>query len=96
MERTDYYSFTFDNFGETADISANGKSPLDMAKELNRYFKNSNEMMFRNGVDGRYFTEIMCRTDQERQSLLQQLRARGIMDINGIDVDKFITVGSEL
>ena len=53
-------------------------------------------MMFRNGVDGRYFTEIMCRTDQERQSLLQQLRARGIMDINGIDIDKFITVGSGL
>lgn len=96
MERTDYYSFTYDNFGDALDISSNGKNPLDLAKALNRNFGNSNEIMFRNGVDGRYFTEIMCRTDQERQSLLQQLRTRGIMDINGIDIDKFVTVGSGL
>ncbi len=96
MDRTDYYSFTYDNFGRTLDISSSGKSPLEMAKSLNRNFGSSNEIMFRNGVDGRYFTEIMCKTDQERQSLLQQFRSRGIMDINGIDIDKFVTVGSGL
>ena len=52
--------------------------------------------MFRNGVDSRYFTEIMCRTSQERQNLLSELRARGILDINGIAIEKFVTVGRSL
>lgn len=96
MERTDYYSYTFDNFGKVEDISGNGKGPVQMVQALNRSFGSSNEIMFRNGVDSRYFTEIMCATQQERQSLLQQFRSRGIMDINGIDIDKFVTVGRGL
>lgn len=96
MERTDYYSFTSDHFGNTLDISNSGKNPLEMTKSLNRNFCSSNEIMFRNGVEGRYFTEIVCRTQQERQSLLQQFRARSIMNINGIDIEKFVTVGSGL
>ena len=96
MERTDYYSYTFDNFGNAGDISGSGKSPVDLVKSLNRSFGSSNEIMFRNGVDSRYFTEIMCRTSQERQNLLSELRARGILDINGIAIEKFVTVGRSL
>ena len=96
MERTDYYSYTFDNFGNAGDISGSGKSPVDLVKSLNRSFGSSNEIMFRNGVDSRYFTEIMCRTRQERQNLLSELRARGILDINGIAIEKFVTVGRSL
>lgn len=96
MERTDYYAFTFDNFGEVADISSSGKSPIALTKSLNRNFQSSNEIMFRNGIDGRYFTGITCATTSEKQNLLKELRARGIMDINGIDIDKFITVGKGL
>lgn len=96
MERTDYFSYTFDNFGNAADIASSGKSPIEFTKELNSYFSSSNEIMFRHGVDSRYFTEIMCDTDFQRQHLLQEFRSRGIMDINGIDIDKFITVGNKL
>lgn len=96
MERTDYYAFTYDNFGNAGDISGSGKGPVQLVQALNRSFGSSNEIMFRNGVDSRYFTEIMCATQQERQSLLQQFRSRGIMDINGIDIDKFVTVGRGL
>lgn len=96
LERTDYYSYTYDNFGSARDIANNGKSPIELVKDLNSYFGSSNELMFRNGINSRYFTEIMCNSSQERQHLLSELRAQGIMDINGIDIEKFITVGSGL
>ena len=96
LERTDYYSYTYDNFGSARDIANNGKSPIELVKDLNSYFGSSNELMFRNGINSRYFTEIMCNSIQERQHLLSELRAQGIMDINGIDIEKFITVGSGL
>lgn len=96
LERTDYYSFTYDNFGRIDDISKTGKSPMEFVKDLNSYFGRSNEIMFRNGVDSRYFTGIVCETKLERDNLLQQCKSRGILDVNGIDIDKFITIGSEL
>ena len=96
LERTDYYAFEWDRFGEVADISQYGKSPLQFVKDMESGFQGSNEIMFRNGIDSRYFTEIMCNSSQERQHLLSELRAQGIMDINGIDIEKFITVGSGL
>ena len=96
LERTDYYSFGGDKFGKVADISKYGASPEQFVKNMENSFAGSNEIMFRNGIDSRYFTEIMCNSRYERQHLLSELRARGIMDINGIDIEKFITVGSEL
>lgn len=96
LERTDYYAFEGDMFGEVQRISSRGKSPLQFVKDMESNFQGSNEIMFRNGIDSRYFTEIMCSSRQERQHLLSELQARGIMDINGIDIDKFITVGSGL
>ena len=96
LERTDYYSFGGDKFGKVADISKYGASPEQFVKNMESSFAGSNEIMFRNGIDSRYFTEIMCNSRYERQHLLSELRARGIMDINGIDIEKFITVGSEL
>jgi hypothetical protein len=96
MERTDYFSYTFDNFGNAGDIAGSGKSPLELAKSLNANFRSSNEIMFRNGVESRYFTGIVCETRLERDSLLQQCKARGILEVNGIDIDKFVTVGRYL
>ena len=96
LERTDYYAFEWDRFGEVADISQYGKSPVQFVKDMESGFQGSNEIMFRNGIDSRYFTEIMCNSRQERQHLLSELRAQGIIDINGIDIEKFITVGSGL
>lgn len=96
LERTDYYAFEWDRFGEVADISQYGKSPMQFVKDMESGFQGSNEIMFRNGIDSRYFTEIMCNSRQERQHLLSELHAQGIMDINGIDIEKFITVGSGL
>lgn len=96
LERTDYYAFEWDKFGKVADISKNGKSPLEFVKNMESDFGSSNEIMFRNGIDSKYFTEIMCRTSQERLNLLSELRARGIMEINGIDIEKFVTVGRSL
>lgn len=96
LERTDYYAFEGDMFGEVGRISSRGKSPLQFVRDMESNFQGSNEIMFRNGIDSRYFTEIMCNSRQERQHLLSELRSRGIMDINGIDIDKFITVGSGL
>lgn len=81
---------------KVADISKYGASPEQFVKNMESSFAGSNEIMFRNGIDSRYFTEIMCNSRYERQHLLSELRARGIMDINGIDIEKFITVGSEL
>ena len=96
LERTDYYAFEWDRFGEVADISQYGKSPMQFVKDMESGFQGSNEIMFRNGIDSRYFTDIMCNSRQERQHLLSELRAQGIIDINGIDIEKFITVGSGL
>lgn len=96
LERTDYYSFGADRFGDVSDISTHARSPMQFVKNMESSFMGSNEIMFRNGIDSRYFTEIMCNSRQERQHLLSELRAQGIIDINGIDIEKFITVGSGL
>lgn len=87
LERTDYYSFGADRFGDVSDISTHARSPMQFAKNMESSFMGSNEIMFRNGIDSRYFTEIMCNSRQERQHLLSELRAQGIIDINGIDIE---------
>ena len=56
LERTDYYSFGGDKFGKVADISKYGASPEQFVKNMESSFAGSNEIMFRNGIDSRYFT----------------------------------------
>lgn len=90
-ERRDYLQGNPRGYNISIHAPAEGAT-----KNMESSFAGSNEIMFRNGIDSRYFTEIMCNSRYERQHLLSELRARGIMDINGIDIEKFITVGSEL
>ena len=51
-----------------------------------------NEIMFRNGIRADKFIGINCDDESKRQYLLKTLHNEGIDDVNGVPIEKFVTV----
>lgn len=95
--RTDWYAFTGDEFGTTVpstfDSRLGAASHFD---ELNNYYHSSNECMFRKSLSLKDLTGINCDTDSLRSDLIDELRRRGIREINGVKIEDFIKVRRRL
>lgn len=97
MERTDWYAYTFDNFGDTAEGDmAQRMSPLDFIKHNTTKYQKNNEIMFRQGIPKELFTQIVCPGESARVRLLEKLRQAGIMEINKTPIEDFLTVRDEI
>lgn len=95
MERTDWYAYEKDNYGDTSDVELNGRpTPLQFIKNMVSNYKCSNEIMFRRGIIKKHFIGISCQTDREAARLRRLLRNEGITEINGIPISKFIRVST--
>lgn len=93
MARTDWYAYTFDNFGDISDIGGNG-SCLDFVKKMNKKYSSDNEIMFRNGIRLEDWAGIDTGSQLKKDSLIHALNQDGIYEINGKPLDKFIRVNS--
>lgn len=97
LERTDWYAYTFDNFGTTDEGELLGrKRALEFIDYLATSWKASNEVMFRHGIPKEHFTGIMCPNEARRADLLKQLKDAGITEVNGVPIEDFVKVGNEI
>lgn len=93
MARTDWYAFTYDNFGDVRDISGTD-SALDFVKKMNRSYKQDNEIMFRNGIPLKDIAGIDTNNHARKDILIDALEREGITEVNGIPLDEFIRVNT--
>lgn len=97
LERTDWYAYTYDNFGTTDEGELLGrKRAMELIDYLATSWKASNEVMFRHGIPKEHFTGIMCPNEARRADLLEQLKAAGITEVNGVPIEDFVKVGNEI
>ena len=95
MARTDWYAYSYDNFGNVSDIPRNG-SALDFVKGMNKSWESDNEIMFRNGIRLQDWAGIDTDSQWKKDSLIAALQSEGITEINGIPLDKFIRVNNKV
>jgi hypothetical protein len=93
LNRTDWYANMTDKYGAIEDIKAKNKGKA--------YFKRfhapdaeitNNEIMFRKGVDLKYCTYIEI-DDGIYESIVSTLEKRGMTQVNGVPIRKFIKKG---
>ena len=59
---------------------------------MNGHYYANNELMFKKSLSLNDLQEIRCRSQQEKQELIDLLNAKGITTINGKKLDKYIKV----
>lgn len=97
LERTDWYAYTHDNFGNSAlEEMAGRKSSAGFIQSMAGHYRGGNEIMFRQGVPKEHFIGISCESESLRKQLMGKLKAAGISEINGTPVEKFIFVSKEM
>lgn len=97
MERTDWYAYTSDSYGTTAeDEFLSRPTPVDFIKGMATSYRHGNEIMFRQGIAKESFTGISCQSEALRAQLLEEFKQAGITDVNGIPVEDFVKVGQEI
>ena len=97
MLRTDWYAYTSDSYGKTAEsLMAARPTPLDFIKDMKSSYRYGNEIMFRRGIAKESFMGISCQTSQRRAELLNLFKQEGVTKVNGIDIDKFVKVSTEI
>lgn len=97
LGRTDWYAYTGDEFGTTEPSTFKKRQPLkDFVKAMKRNWRSGNEIMFRNGIRSEEFIGINCDTPEKRQTLLDVFAKEGIKEVNGVPVEKFVTVESRV
>lgn len=96
LGRTDWYAYESDSYGKTEPsyMKSDRVTLKKLAQDMQGKYRNGNEIMFRNGIRSEKFIGINCDTEYLRQELLQKFHAAGIMEINGIPVEDFVTVES--
>lgn len=94
LSRTDWYAYTNDEYGSTR--AGTFEARRDVSKHfdaLNRSYHCSNEVMFRKSLSLRELKEIRCDSGWEKTELIDELHQKGITEINGVKLEKFIKVG---
>ena len=97
LERTDWYAYTGDTYGKTAESYMQRRlGTEEHFTELKRRYHDSNEVMFRKTLPLNTLKEIRTPTDSDRQQLITLLHNKGITRYNGILLEDFIKVGVKL
>lgn len=93
LDRTDWYCYNRDEFGTTSGSTwYNRPGTTDFVAKEQRRYNPGNEMIFREGIHPSNIRLIVCADTKQKKSLEQALSDRGISEINGVPVGKFIIV----
>lgn len=92
LDRTDWYAYAHDAFGKVYGDFERRPAAEEFIQWLNRDYKPNNEVMFRKGVRKESIIGITCDSSYMRDSLLQEFRRAGIMEVNGRKIEDFIEV----
>jgi len=96
LERTDWYAYHIDNYGDTETSVFEKRLPPDkfFARQIERGFGEmvANEQMFRTGISVEDFDAIVCYNENTRSNIVESLVNDGIDMINGIPTGEFVVV----
>ncbi|MBQ8963548.1 MAG: hypothetical protein IJ089_07105 [Clostridia bacterium] len=90
LGRTDWYAFSGDSYGKTYGDFETRNGVQEHFQDLQRWYKSSNECMFRHALGLEDLKEIRCKTDYDRFKLIDRLNQQGITQINGQPLAKII------
>jgi SPP1 gp7 family putative phage head morphogenesis protein len=97
MNRTDWYAYEMDNYGEShKNHLETRKTPVDFISSNANSYMSGNEIMFRHGIRPEKIIGISCEYDTLRNNLLDKYRMAGIVEVNGVPIDKFVWVSTEV
>lgn len=92
LDRTDWYAYGHDAFGITYRDFERRPAAEEFLQRLNREYRPNNEVMFRKGIRKESIIGITCDSYYMRDTLLQEFRRAGIMEVNGRKIEDFIKV----
>lgn len=93
LDRTDWYAYNSDSYG-TTDPSAfySRPSPEQFFAAQRQNFYSNNEIMMRTGIPPEMISGVVIIGDEySRTSIIANLKAAGIQEVNGVPLDQFIT-----
>ena len=97
LDRTDWYAYSSDKYGTIEpDEFKERKTPGELFNLLRKDFNMSNEIMLRRGVGINKIKAIIVGGSpvydraEKRNNILKTLRRRGITDVGGVPINKFI------
>jgi len=93
-DRLDWYASHYDSFGSKDPSILKNRDGADaFIKERqegrNRY---SNELMFPHGIPTKQLLAVTCKTEKDRQDLINDLKAEGMNEVNGKPVEEFVVI----
>jgi len=93
MARTDWYAYEGDRFGTVSISALTGRPDIfKFVENMQAYPNDSNELMFRNGINTKAIRMIAANEEGTRANIIHMLQAEGINEINGIAVEDFVKV----
>lgn len=92
LDRADWYAYGHDAFGITYRDFERRPAAEEFVQRLNREYRPNNEVMFRKGIRKESIIGITCDSYYMRDTLLQEFRRAGIMEVNGRKIEDFIKV----
>lgn len=92
LDTTDWYAYDYDACGTVCGDFESRLSAEEFIERLNREYRPSNEVMFRKGVRKESIIGITCDSPYMRDTLLQEFRKAGTMEVNGKKIEDFVKV----
>ncbi|MDO8496717.1 MAG: hypothetical protein Q7S43_04700 [bacterium] len=95
FDRTDWYAYGEDMYGQVSpEYFSERESPAQLFENQKNKFANGNEQMFRLGIAVGDFKAIMTKDITDAIEVSKTLKKEGILEINGMPVDRFIFVNN--
>lgn len=97
LDRTDWYAYNYDKYGTTEPKKFDQRPyPEHFIAAQQQNFEPTNEIMMRRGIPPEMISSIVVTGEQQKISITSSLQAAGIQEVNGIPLDQFINVATNI
>lgn len=95
LGRTDWYGFVGDAYGDPRRIQPHSRGEAAV-RRISQACDQDNEVMFPYGNAPRFIRGVVCQTEEQRQELIQFLRAQGLDQIGEHPLEEAIFASTKL
>lgn len=99
VDRLDTYVHSDDKYGTCRADNPSWKQRESIENRLEgqqKHYSSGMEMSFRKGIGRGKLLRIVCGSEAARKGLIKQAKQMGIMQVNGVPVDDFVVVATNL
>lgn len=97
LNRTDWFAYHYDSYGTTEPQSFDVRpSPEDFLTSQREFFTPGNEIMMRRGIPTEMISGVVVDDEYSKSNIITNLQEVGIKEVNGVPLDKFIIIASNL